>query len=256
MPAKKNPKAAAEERQAALQAERDAKDARDREASESEAWSVGADSRSASRQKELEDKALAKAQKKAEKDLLLAEEESSIGAAKKAPKAKKVKDDAFAELNAALASAPKTKAQKLAEEKKKQDEERRKREEEEASKREEKRLADDKVRKQAAMKGINLDHADDIMVENTNRRESEFEDVSGLDAAIGLLSVKGDDPMQHPEKKQKAAYNAYFDRMLPIMKEDCPGLKLSQYKERIFDLWQKAPENPMNMKRREEASIS
>lgn len=252
MPAKKNPKAAAEERQATLQAERDVKAAKDRENEEAAVWSVGADSRSAQRQKELEDKALAKAQKKAEKDLLLAEDESSTGV-KKAPKPKKVKDDAFAELNAALASTPKTKAQKLAEEKKKQDDEKRKKEEEESSKREEKRLADDKVRKQAAAKGINLDHADDMMVQNTNRMDSEFEDVSGLDAAIGLLTVKGDEAMQHPEKKQKAAYNAYFDRMLPQMKEDCPGLKLSQYKERIFDMWQKAPENPMNIKRREES---
>jgi len=34
--------------------------------------------------------------------------------------------------------------------------------------------------------------------------------------------------------------------MLPILKEELPGLKLSQYKERIFDLWKTAPENPRN----------
>lgn len=30
------------------------------------------------------------------------------------------------------------------------------------------------------------------------------------------------------------------------MKEEVPGLKLSQYKDRIFEMWKKAPENPKN----------
>ena len=30
------------------------------------------------------------------------------------------------------------------------------------------------------------------------------------------------------------------------MREENPGLKLSQIKERIFQAWQKSPENPMN----------
>ncbi len=28
------------------------------------------------------------------------------------------------------------------------------------------------------------------------------------------------------------------------MKEDYPGMKLSQYKDRIFEAWKKSPENP------------
>jgi hypothetical protein len=45
---------------------------------------------------------------------------------------------------------------------------------------------------------------------------------------------------------QKALFAAYTEQMLPMLKQDLPGLKLSQYKERIFDMWQKAPENPRN----------
>ena len=30
------------------------------------------------------------------------------------------------------------------------------------------------------------------------------------------------------------------------MKEDYPGLKLSQYKDKIFQKWKKSPENPAN----------
>jgi len=33
------------------------------------------------------------------------------------------------------------------------------------------------------------------------------------------------------------------------LKEDLPGLKLSQYKERINDLWKLSPSNPKNAKK-------
>jgi len=44
----------------------------------------------------------------------------------------------------------------------------------------------------------------------------------------------------------KAAYLAYEEKMMPILKEENPTLRLSQLRERIFKLWGKAPENPMN----------
>ena len=50
----------------------------------------------------------------------------------------------------------------------------------------------------------------------------------------------------HPEKRRKALYREFEDRMLIALKEDHPGLKLSQYKERIFKAWEKSPENPAN----------
>lgn len=68
---------------------------------------------------------------------------------------------------------------------------------------------------------------------------------SGLDAALGQLSV-GPTLVDHPEKKMKALHMAFEERMMPIMKEDYPGLKMSQYKEKIFNLWKKSPENPLN----------
>jgi len=53
---------------------------------------------------------------------------------------------------------------------------------------------------------------------------------------------------RHPEKRAKAMFNAYFERRLPEMKEEKPGLKLMAYKSKIFDEWQKSPENPRNWK--------
>lgn len=106
--------------------------------------------------------------------------------------------------------------------------------------------------RKAAAKGIVVNHTDDLLVPINNRIEdNDFEHGSGLDAAVDLISstmgsTNINDP--HPERRQKAMYNAYFDAQLPLMKEQFPGLKLSQYKERIFDMWKTAPENPRNQK--------
>ena len=48
------------------------------------------------------------------------------------------------------------------------------------------------------------------------------------------------------DRRSKAAWEDYYARMLPKMKEEKPGLKLMQYKSRIFEMWQRSPENPRN----------
>jgi hypothetical protein len=82
--------------------------------------------------KALEDKDAEKRRKAAEKAALLAQEDAELSNVKRVAKPAKKKDgkDDFALLNAALASQPKSKAQKEAEAKKKADEERLKKEEE------------------------------------------------------------------------------------------------------------------------------
>jgi hypothetical protein len=42
---------------------------------------------------------------------------------------------------------------------------------------------------------------------------------------------------------------AFEERMIPQLKEEYPGMKLSQYKERCFEAWKRSPENPMNQAR-------
>lgn len=94
-----------------------------------------------------------------------------------------------------------------------------------------------------------MNHNDDLFIPINNRLDDEenFEDASGLDAAVGLLNVAGGGKIdEHPERRQKAMYNAYYEANLVLMREDHPGLKLSQYKERIFDQWKTSPENPVN----------
>ena len=104
----------------------------------------------------------------------------------------------------------------------------------------------DVIAKMAA-RGICMNHTDDLFVPINNRlEEDDFEDARGLDAAVGLLDINGGKGDEHPERRQKAAYNAYYESALVLMREDHPGLKLSQYKERIFDAWKTSPDNPKN----------
>lgn len=82
--------------------------------------------------------------------------------------------------------------------------------------------------------------------ERLKAQEEGYEviEATGVDAALGALSLEGDD--RHPEKRMKAAHTAYEEKMMEELKQEFPTLKRSQLKEKIFKMWQKAPENPMN----------
>ena len=63
---------------------------------------------------------------------------------------------------------------------------------------------------------------------------------------------------RHPEKRMKAAYDAYEAENLPKLKQENPTLRLSQLKQVLKKEWMKAPENPFNKptKTYNEGSIS
>uniref|UniRef100_A0A7S1D7G3 Coiled-coil domain-containing protein n=1 Tax=Cyclophora tenuis TaxID=216820 RepID=A0A7S1D7G3_CYCTE len=94
----------------------------------------------------------------------------------------------------------------------------------------------------------------DPLLQNTNQmlsgavgREANkeaMESASGLDAALHSLDVGAASDV----KRRKALYLAFEEKMLPVVKEENPGLRLTQYKEKIFNLWKKSPENPANRK--------
>ncbi|KAG9078193.1 hypothetical protein FS749_009839 [Ceratobasidium sp. UAMH 11750] len=51
---------------------------------------------------------------------------------------------------------------------------------------------------------------------------------------------------RHPERRLKAAHEAYMARELPRVKAERPGLRLNQYKDLLFKEFQKSPDNPYN----------
>ncbi len=74
---------------------------------------------------------------------------------------------------------------------------------------------------------------------------------SNIDDALFLLEssssvAKVGAIERHPERRQKAAYAAFEEREMPLLKQEHPGLRLSQLKERLHRMWQKSPDNPFN----------
>jgi len=89
-------------------------------------------------------------------------------------------------------------------------------------------------------------------------QEVESFAATGIDNALDLLDVvtaKMDKASvgnqaatieKHPERRFKAAFNAFVDRELPNIRAEQPGLRLQQYKDLLFKQFQKSPENPFN----------
>lgn len=94
--------------------------------------------------------------------------------------------------------------------------------------------------------------------ESFEKKEVESYAATGIDNAIDLLEVvtaKMDKASvgqqaagieRHPERRFKAAYEAFQERELPKLKEDRPGLRLQQYKDLLYKQFQKSPDNPFN----------
>ncbi len=53
---------------------------------------------------------------------------------------------------------------------------------------------------------------------------------------------------RHPEKRVKAAYAAYEQKNLPLLKAENPNMRLSQLKQILKKDWMKSPENPLNQR--------
>ncbi|KAA0183827.1 hypothetical protein FBUS_01170 [Fasciolopsis buskii] len=84
---------------------------------------------------------------------------------------------------------------------------------------------------------------------NVNRIEVDGLEARNVEEAIAVLSTNDGsaaDLDRHPERRLKAAYAAYEEKMMPILREENPGLRNSQLKQMIFKMFQTAPENPKN----------
>lgn len=85
-----------------------------------------------------------------------------------------------------------------------------------------------------------------ILVQNTNRDDSIIE-ASTVEEAIAQMTVVDNLPIdRHPERRLKASFKAFEEAELPRLKEEKPGLTHTQYKDMIWKLWKKSPDNPLN----------
>ncbi|KAH1122720.1 hypothetical protein J1N35_005880 [Gossypium stocksii] len=85
-----------------------------------------------------------------------------------------------------------------------------------------------------------------MLVTNTNRDDSLIE-ARSVEEAITQMSVADTLPPDcHPERWLKASFKAFEEAELPRLKEEKPGLTHNQYKDMIWKLWKKSPDNLLN----------
>ncbi|WFD34018.1 hypothetical protein MCUN1_000846 [Malassezia cuniculi] len=86
----------------------------------------------------------------------------------------------------------------------------------------------------ASFGATNIDDALDAMT-----LVNEKTDNASRGAAAGQIE-------KHPERRFKAAFEAFKERELPKVKIDYPGLRLQQYHDLLYKKFQKHPDNPFN----------
>ncbi|KAI9182016.1 hypothetical protein LWI28_021133 [Acer negundo] len=85
-----------------------------------------------------------------------------------------------------------------------------------------------------------------VLVTNTNRDESVIE-ARSVEEALEKMVVADNLPVdRHPERRLKASFKAFEEAELPKLKEEKPGLTHNQYKDMVWKLWKKSPDNPLN----------
>ena len=248
---------AAKEKKAAAQAIKDAEKARQSEAATAAEWAKGSNERGAARKEAAANKADEAARKRREKEALLAAEEEAAGSgkvvkskftAKKGSKNKKKNDLSLLE-DALVGDAEKNLKAKKKMERIKREREAAAAAEKERKIKEEQKTVDPLMANTNAMHGMGDDDINNTgaIGRAANVASLTSMQASGVDSALSAMSIGGNGTADiHPEKRMKAAYKAYEEKMLPEMKEQYPGLKRQQYLDKIFSLWKKSPENPMN----------
>ncbi len=205
---------------------------------EDASWEIGINKKGKIREEMKNEKHEQKLKRNKEmKELLEHENETILSNIGKRPKTRRAKDDDFSLLNETLKNVPKTRLQKEAELKQKQREQqkfiqlKREKEKEERLKRE--REENYLLEK----KGIVKDSTLMIEINNHDIYEESSIYATGIDNALDLF-----DKNHHT----KLSFDEFYKEKLPILKEQIPGLRLSQYQDKIKKLWKSSIENPLN----------
>ncbi|CAA0816807.1 Unknown protein [Striga hermonthica] len=112
------------------------------------------------------------------------------------------------------------------------------------------RRVEEKRRKEASRSADEREYRSMVCGPNTNRAGLDV-DARTVEEAIGQLTMEEDGrgrlPMdRHPERRIKALFKVFEDTHIKRLKEEKPGLTLSQYKDAILKLWKKSSDNPIN----------
>ncbi|KAK1297413.1 hypothetical protein QJS10_CPB15g00323 [Acorus calamus] len=213
---------AARERKSAIEAEKKEKEAR---AKEESYWreAEGSKSRAARKKEEEAEKRAEAAARRAENRRLAEEEERQIEKESRKPDKK-----------ASRVSVPVPKVTGADLEKRREEEMGRIARKEEEERKRKSRTAEE------------LEYERTVLVANTNRDDDAIEAHSVGEALAKMNVSEALPPDRHPERRLKASFKAFEEAELLKLKEEKPGLTLTQYKDLIWKLWKKSPDNPLN----------
>ena len=201
-----------------------------------EYWNEGTNKRGTKKAQMEHEKQMEKMQKlKEKKELEEADNTALQNINIKAKKIRNKKGDNLDMLKESLKNAPKTKAQKEAEQKKQEKLQKLAELERINAKIKEENELLEKEKQQNVQKGMVYEHDNIMDMEIHNTLEEEGETITGIDNILHSFSTE-----------ESVSYNAFYQQQLPIMKNEYPGLRLTQYQQKIHLLWKKSPLNKNN----------
>ena len=202
------------------------------EKQQDEYWNEGTNKKAEKRAQIEHEKQMEKLQKaKEKKELEEADNEIITNTTITAKKLKKKKGDDLDLLNQALKNAPKTKAQKEVEKKNIEKINKQKQEELLKLKKQEELEKQQKEREQYLKSNISYNHEDIMDIQINNKLDENEEEITGIDNILDAFS----------NNNTIVSYDDFSKQQMPLVKEKYPGLRLAQYKDKIYQLWKKSP---------------
>ena len=197
-----------------------------------EYWNEGTNKKAEKKAQLDHEKQMEKLQKaKEKKELEEADNMMFENSTIKVKKGKKKKGDDLDLLNQALKNAPKTKAQREIEQKNTEKINKQKQEEHLKIKKQEELELLERERQQNLRKNISYNHEDIMNVQINNKLDENEEEITGIDNILDAFS----------NDNLIMTYDEFYKQKLEALKSAFPGLRLSQYKDKIFQLWKKSP---------------
>lgn len=206
-----------------------------RKLEEDKHWNEGIDERGKKREEKQNKQQEEKMRKAKEMRELIARDEEIIDYSKNRPKSRRGKRE-LNSLEKQLEDRPITKAERILREKEREkDADKFKQLLQEEKEREEEEKREKEYRKKNIVSNQNLF----ISVDN----RSVFEENSVYQASTieDAVNIFNDDL-----PNENTLYKDFYQRNLPIVKNELPGLRLSQYKDKIRKMWKISYENPKN----------
>ena len=198
-------------------------------------WNEGIDERGKKREEKQNKQQEEKMRKAKEMKELIARDEEIIDYSKNRPKSRRCKHE-LNSLEKQLEDRPITKAERILREKEREkDADKFKQLLQEEKEREEEEKREEEYRKKNIVSNQNLF----ISVDNNSVfEENSVYQASTIEDAVNIFN--DDLPSEN------TLYKDFYQRNLPIVKNELPGLRLSQYKDKIRKMWKISYENPKN----------